>query len=35
MATSRYAGFKPETLRFLKDMKKNNNRDWFNENKPR
>jgi uncharacterized protein (TIGR02453 family) len=35
MATSRYAGFKPETMRFLKDLKKNNNRDWFNENKSR
>jgi uncharacterized protein (TIGR02453 family) len=35
MATSRYAGFKPETLKFLKELKKNNNRDWFNENKPR
>ena len=35
MATSRYADFRPETLKFLKDLKKNNNRDWFNENKPR
>lgn len=35
MATSRYAGFKPETIKFLKDLKKNNNRDWFNENKSR
>ena len=22
------------TFQFLKDLKKNNNRDWFNENKP-
>jgi uncharacterized protein (TIGR02453 family) len=35
MASARYAGFKPETLKFLRDLKKNNNRDWFNENKPR
>ncbi len=35
MAASRYAGFRPETLKFLNDLKKNNNRDWFNENKPR
>ncbi len=35
MAASRYAGFRPETLKFLKELKKNNNRDWFNENKPR
>lgn len=24
-----------ETFQFLKDLKKNNDRDWFNENKPR
>ena len=24
-----------DTLQFLKDLKKNNNRDWFNDNKPR
>ena len=35
MAGSRYASFKPETLKFLKQLKKNNNRDWFNENKTR
>jgi len=23
------------TLKFIKDLQKNNNRDWFNENKPR
>ena len=27
--------FTKETLTLLKDLKKNNNREWFNENKPR
>ena len=35
MASGRYAGFSPETIKFLRQLKKNNNRDWFNENKPR
>ena len=35
MAGSRYATFKPETLKFLGELKVNNNRDWFNENKHR
>jgi len=35
VASARYAGFKPETIKFLRDLKKNNNRDWFAENKPR
>lgn len=35
MAKSRYVGFTPEALTFLKQLKKNNNRDWFNENKQR
>ena len=35
MAATRYATFKPETIKFLHALKKNNNRDWFNENKPR
>ena len=35
MASGRYAGFRPETIEFLKQLKKNNNRDWFNENKSR
>lgn len=35
MAPGRYTGFKPETLEFLRDLKKNNNRDWFKENKSR
>ncbi len=35
MVTPRYVGFRPETLKFLRDLKRNINRDWFNENKPR
>jgi uncharacterized protein (TIGR02453 family) len=35
MASGRYTGFKPETLAFLRELKKNNNRDWFKENKSR
>ena len=31
----RYATFRPETLKFLNELAKNNNRDWFNENKTR
>ena len=35
MAQSGYASFTPHTISFLKQLKKNNNRDWFNENKTR
>ena len=35
MPKKRYATFGEETLKFLNDLKHNNNRDWFNENKPR
>ena len=35
MVTGRYASFTPETIRFLEALRKNNNRDWFNENKSR
>lgn len=35
MAPSRYACFKADTIKFLKELKKNNNRGWFNENKSR
>lgn len=35
MATARYASFKPETIKFLRELKKNNNREWFGDNKPR
>ncbi len=35
MTSARYASFNDETLKFLRELKKNNNRDWFNENKPR
>lgn len=30
-----FSGFPKDTTKFLRDLKKNNNRDWFNENKPR
>jgi len=32
---SRYACFTPETIRFLHELRDNNNRDWFKENKTR
>lgn len=32
---TRYAAFKPETIRFLEELSRNNNREWFNEHKPR
>jgi uncharacterized protein (TIGR02453 family) len=32
---ARYATFTPETLKFLNQLAKNNNREWFNENKSR
>jgi uncharacterized protein (TIGR02453 family) len=35
MATNRYATFQTETIEFLRELKNNNNRDWFNENKSR
>ncbi len=35
MAASRYASFRPETIGFLRELKRNNTRDWFNENKTR
>jgi uncharacterized protein (TIGR02453 family) len=35
MAGSRYATFEPESLKFLVELKANNNRDWFNANKSR
>ncbi len=35
MTNSRYQSFKPETFKFLRELAKNNNRDWFNENKTR
>jgi uncharacterized protein (TIGR02453 family) len=35
MAATRYASFKPESIKFLRELQSNNNRDWFNENKPR
>jgi uncharacterized protein (TIGR02453 family) len=35
MAAERYAKFGPETVAFLSELKNNNNREWFNENKVR
>lgn len=35
MAKSTFPGFPLETLRFLHDLKLNNNRDWFLDNKQR
>jgi uncharacterized protein (TIGR02453 family) len=32
---SKFEGFPNETFKFLKDLKKNNDRDWFNANKQR
>ncbi len=31
----RYAAFTPEAISFLKELRDNNNRDWFNDNKQR
>ena len=30
-----FQGFSPETITFLKELRLNNNRDWFQSNKPR
>lgn len=30
----RFAGFPPDALKFFRDLKKNNNREWFQERKP-
>ena len=35
MSVSRYAGFESETVAFLKQLSKNNNREWFKANKSR
>ena len=35
MAKSTFPGFPPELLRFLKQLSKNNNREWFQANKSR
>jgi uncharacterized protein (TIGR02453 family) len=35
MAGSRYAGFETETVAFLDELSKNNNREWFKTNKTR
>lgn len=31
----KFTGFPPQTLRFLKELERNNNREWFQANKPR
>lgn len=35
MAAGRYAGFNDQTLQFLRELARNNNREWFNANKSR
>ena len=35
MAASRYAGFDKDTLKFLRELSRNNNREWFKANKSR
>jgi uncharacterized protein (TIGR02453 family) len=35
MAAQRYTQFEKKTIKFLKDLGKNNNRDWFKANKTR
>jgi len=35
MAVPRYAGFNQEAIGFLQELKANNNREWFKENKNR
>jgi uncharacterized protein (TIGR02453 family) len=32
---SAFKGYPADTLKFLKSLKRNNDRDWFNKNKPR
>lgn len=32
---SKFSGFPNSTFKFLRELKKNNNRDWFNQNKDR
>lgn len=33
--TNKFNGFPPDLIKFLKELAKNNNREWFHENKPR
>lgn len=35
MPNKRYAGFNEDSLKFLKELSRNNNREWFNANKSR
>lgn len=35
MATSSFSGFSPQLFAFLRELKQNNNREWFQDNKQR
>jgi uncharacterized protein (TIGR02453 family) len=35
MGKSNYKGFTPEVRKFFQELEKNNNKDWFQSNKPR
>lgn len=35
MNTRQFSGFGPDTIKFLKQLANNNNREWFADNKPR
>lgn len=35
MAAAVFNGFSPKLLKFLTQLARNNNRDWFNKNKSR
>jgi len=35
LTVARYAGFERRTIKFLRELKANNNREWFKENKSR
>jgi len=35
VSRSKFSGFGPDTMKFLRQLAKNNNRDWFAENKAR
>ncbi|HFE63122.1 MAG TPA: DUF2461 family protein [Caldithrix sp.] len=32
--TARFRGFTPETIRFFDELRKNNSKDWFEQNRP-
>lgn len=35
MSNAQFSGFTPDTVKFLKELATNNNRDWFQDNKSR